>query len=970
MIQNQIQAITDALKWIKVHKPDQYDKQFSVLVEERLKLRKLLAATKENPAIAAYGESQKGKSHVMNNLLLKNGEPYKVDTPEGPIDFISRINPVTHGTEATGVVTRFTAFEEPDGKLNSRYRADHPVLVKLLNPMDMAIILCDSYYFDTDGHEPHCSFKEIETFSQQLLARYQDNAEQPITPIIEDDIFDMKNYVRDHIGTQANNFLDSNYFYNLARVIRQIPYEEYASVFKILWANNEDLTRVYGELVMTHAALGFSSEVYCNIDAVDNNKNTIMAVVCLAGLSPDKFAELDSDDKRYVTAWYQDSHATEHKADRIKKSHMAALCSEVVFKIDAKNLETDIQYNLSSIPTDSCSYISQQGIRKDILHTNDLLDFPGARPRETYPFNDLKVDIMVKRGKVAYLFHKYSEGHIFNILLFCQNNQNMSVTEMYELIGRWVQTYVGRTPEERARMINRTKVPPIFVIGTMFNVVMKESADSSSNSSEKLEERWKEFFDKILNREALKFDTPIGENNDKWFLNWTTDGKPFDNSFVLRDFKYSSDKAGGNLYRGYDPEISGSKEQSMMMNREYYDRMRQTFIDSIYVKRFFSNPALAWDVAASMGNDGIQYIIEKLTVVARNITVARQEQLAEKAAAVTRKVLEILKNYYVNEDSEELLKANIKKAKKVTRELDFTVQQDNYYFGHLIEHFQITERETYNSIHHLITSGELIQTGNDYHAYEILLARCGKSLELCHNDAERWEVIIDEYGLDDKQEAEEYLQRRGIDAMLLFGGTFKKKVNSVTIADRIYELWEGKINSHKIVEEMTSDDTFDAIVMSHLTENIVETAKQVNLADRIADLIKDYVNVMNPDTINKSLVADLMATEINNFIKDFGYHYREDKEKDELKKLADEKHLNCFESICQERKETFSMEELAHMFDQLNENEQTVTPSFRISYDQWVEYMKLSFIGKNAASDYDRAANHAMGEIIALVKTE
>lgn len=146
MIQDQINAIGEALEWIKAHKPEQYDQRFTQLVKERLALRKLDNAKRENPAIAAYGESQKGKSHVMNELLLKDGQPFYVTAAdkngnERNYDFLDEINPPTIGNEATGIVTRFTAFEQPDKTISPRYRKDHPVLLKLLSPSDMAIIL-------------------------------------------------------------------------------------------------------------------------------------------------------------------------------------------------------------------------------------------------------------------------------------------------------------------------------------------------------------------------------------------------------------------------------------------------------------------------------------------------------------------------------------------------------------------------------------------------------------------------------------------------------------------------------------------------------------------------------------------------------------------------------------------------------------------------------------------------------------
>lgn len=42
-IQTQIDNINDALAWIKVNKPDQYEQRFLQLVNERCRLRKIAA---------------------------------------------------------------------------------------------------------------------------------------------------------------------------------------------------------------------------------------------------------------------------------------------------------------------------------------------------------------------------------------------------------------------------------------------------------------------------------------------------------------------------------------------------------------------------------------------------------------------------------------------------------------------------------------------------------------------------------------------------------------------------------------------------------------------------------------------------------------------------------------------------------------------------------------------------------------
>lgn len=82
-IKDQIKTIDELLTWLQQNNSDLYEQRFIQLVQERCRLRKIMEAKKENPAIAAYGESQKGKSYLMGNLLQKDGKPFMISLPTG-----------------------------------------------------------------------------------------------------------------------------------------------------------------------------------------------------------------------------------------------------------------------------------------------------------------------------------------------------------------------------------------------------------------------------------------------------------------------------------------------------------------------------------------------------------------------------------------------------------------------------------------------------------------------------------------------------------------------------------------------------------------------------------------------------------------------------------------------------------------------------------------------------------------------
>ena len=79
----QINNINQSLNWLRVNQEEQYEQRFLQLVEERRKLKIIRNAASDNPAIAAFGISQVGKSYLMNCLLKSKDSPYMVDDGNG-----------------------------------------------------------------------------------------------------------------------------------------------------------------------------------------------------------------------------------------------------------------------------------------------------------------------------------------------------------------------------------------------------------------------------------------------------------------------------------------------------------------------------------------------------------------------------------------------------------------------------------------------------------------------------------------------------------------------------------------------------------------------------------------------------------------------------------------------------------------------------------------------------------------------
>ncbi len=954
-IADQIENINKSLDWIKKNKPQDYDQKFIQLIELRRTLRKVLSASYNNPGIAAFGKSQVGKSYLISCLLQDNGKPFMVKAGNELHNFVYKINPPSDnggGKESTGVITRFSSFNRaPD-----RYSEKFPVLVKTFSVTDLLLVLADSYFNDF-GDYVVIDEDEINTISQKWNEKYSNSAIVSNSPIKADDILFLKYYFNKYIH-HAHTLNKTSLFNHLTMLIERIPVSDYPNVFSCLWNNETNFNNVFTRLLTTLSTFGFAEYIYLPIEAVlhkDVKENTIMSVQCLK--------QLFEDSKTHTSDVYIKKGDDFVKcATNMSKSELCAICSEVVFKIEESFLSSTQSYAWENMNTSVQNKVNHNPIELKMLRTNDLLDFPGARSREAERLSKLSTSTVMDfflRGKVAYLFNKYNEEMFINILLYCHHNKDNDVTYLYSLLESWVHNYVGKTPSERKRKIEIAHKSPLFYIGTMFNLDMELQPGKveSEQTEETIDQTWIGRFETILNRQCFHRETT------DWVKNWTEDGDDFKNSYVLRDYKFSE-----KIYNGFTEE---GKETSRRISDVFYDKMRSSFIKDQYVQNLFQNPDIAWDAAASMNNDGALYILENLADVAAQMDKTREEDFAKVLNSVSGKLYDIMHGYHQSTDIEEILEGNIRKAKAIFREMDFTCNTDNYYFGHLIQALQITEPECYKVVHKVMQSTEILGKVNDFKDYEIIRSSCknsGYPIEEAKEDTDKWQCIMNTYGFSTQSDAEEFLMHKHIDIQKLFSGTFKRKLNSCVIADAVYNHWCAKIKSVDFINEFSNEDNFDSSIMTNLIEQMVLTSGTLSIADRMAGLISDYVNVIDIHAANESLISDILADVIQDFVLDFGFEYLSDEEKASAKKVCQNRKIPAFNFIEKEIPEIVDETGLTALFNEMSTNPKALLPSFEDNYHKWLEYMFISFVATLEIPDYDPEANMVLEVLLKKIK--
>lgn len=971
--QERIDIINDGLAWLRTNKPEVYEHSLFPMLDGRRRLRRHLAALDENPAIGAFGESQTGKSYLTNTLLNRRDKPfliYSSDHPEG-VGFVDRINPIGDKREATGVVTRMTSFaNHPE-----RYNYDYPVIVKLLDLGQLATILSSGYYANIRDFGSY-SEEELRAIAELLRQRYGNRPELPEPPMIEDDILDIKDYLTTYHKASTQFLMREDYFETLTRIIRRVPAAELPAVLQYLWHGNEVLTSLFGRLAKVVERFGFAKEVYVPIEAVihhSNNRNTIMSVMCLNGLDQDNW---DVKTDVYVP---QPDGRLRREAD-VLSCELCALSAEVIFKIEEEYLDESTSYFYDDAHAGEPGYLPRASrakladtVDKNLLRNTDFLDFPGARSPDQQDERNCNSSIrddendnqsvlirVYLRGKVAYLFNYYSESHLMKVLLFCHHDEQSEVKNLHMLIEAWVKHNVGATVADRALTLRRTGgISPLFVVATKMNIDMTRKSHESHNNDTALNTRWEGRFRTVF------LNSVLNSAYVDWFRNWSAPGESFKDTYLLRSYEYCACSSSGNqMFDGYDVTTS-SPEKRLMYDGDYFRRLRSTFVANPSVRELFFDPELAWDVVSTLNNDGSLYIIERLSKVAGVAADIRREQIEREGNDIMATVRTILSHEYDTDNDNEKLLQNIQTANDIRWEFDASCGTDSFFFGHLIQALQVTEAECLNIVHGIVHNTVINDDINNPDGVDMILRRV-KHFEGCRTDDERWERLLKSYGWRTKEVAYQKLADKGIvDVEALFSPPKKAQTNQDYIAEHLMALWRSKVNSETLINTFTSNTHgFSPVVMKELIGQLIDSAERLNLPELIAERIRPEVNVANVSQVKESLVADIVASTLNDFVNDFGYSMLTDEMRDKARSLAEDNYLSVYEYIGRERPSTFGHDELADMFEETFERGGAITESFDNRYNEWLEYMTIAFIVHLRRSELPPEVNAALGEII------
>lgn len=927
-IQAHLEIIEKSNAWIKSNLDGNKEKEVhSKMVNFRRELNRKKDALIDNPAAAMFGESQAGKSYLVSSLLSDEGKPFEIYDGTGKgYNFKDEINPYGNEHESTSVVTRFSTNYKWINK-------DYPVISKLLSPKDIILILCEAYYNNLKVNTS-LSYEDLKTKINFFEETYSTRQECQRL-IIDDHIKDIDEYFEENFSKLAfNNIKDTNFFDKLLNFVTNIPPKEWGDVFSLLWNFNPELTKLFRDLINQYEQLNFTDTVYLPIDSVLRDKGTLLEV--------DRLDEIYNDYKGPNKNYCKETSVCFifnglEKFITFPKSYLCALTSELIFILPTKVI-----------------------LQKPFLEKTDLLDFPGTRRPESTEENNITNKSLLqilRRGRVDYLFNRYSFSEKINVLMLCQNHKDSKQSVMPLKLNRWIGNMVGDSPEKREAF--QCPIPPLFIISTWFNCDL----EFEHKIDKILNQKWHDRFVKVLEEQIIKSDSY------SWFNSWTISQPDFRNIFLLRDFEKSDDTGSGSkLFAGYSVHKRELEEIPTPGYPNYRKDLRQSFLDYDFVNRHFSNPAEAWDEAASINKDGTKLIIEKMVIAANHINAARQEKMRMELNDISQNMIsELVKHFHSNDKDEEL-----KKAKNTAGDIQFKLATEfaadnikNY--GQLMKELMLEEsivlelfRKKIDALEHRdVINMDIYST----YRMEVPVQKDDTAEKYFERLCIRYEKTTEER----KNAFREELEAKKIDLEeLIKGNSSLIKNNAQQLSEALLEYWHEyvSLNDKTFIQKILGQDSS----LDNIKDMYQKLFKKLGIARRIAEKIRRYVDGHNKTDLPYEIVADISTELLNKCINTVGFEYFDESEISDLKEANSQNSLGLVLDFNTTPTEN-SVEELFTRIENWTEiiqnrpEEMKSLPSYR-QYLAWSDRLKVGFVSVCDIPNYDVTANAHLGKII------
>ncbi len=563
-----------AIEWIgDVRKTARrLDNDADGLIEElrrsRNLCRRLETAAQRPLSIGVFGMSQAGKSYLIATLARGANDRLQTMLDGERLDFIDHINPPGGGKEATGLVTRFTrqASEPPKG---------YPIELALFSEADVVKILGNSYFNDFDREKVNFN-TEPEHVRQHLAALEKQRQPQPTGGLDEDDMVDLLDYFQKRFGKSMEP-LKADFWPAVVDLAPRLPAQARGKLLSILWGeDNASLTEIYVRLRDALAKLGGARTVYVPLTA-------------LVRAARDRYE------------WSPDSILNVDVLDRLGRDEADPL--RVLPVVDGAVMpESAIARSLLAALTAEIKFVLADPPVATMLESVDLLDFPGYRGRLSIAnLDDIRKDPkladtnpvaqLLLRGKVGYLFERYTDDQEMNILIMCTRcDIQIEITTLKPVLDSWVHSTQGETPPDRAAR------PPGLV--WVITQVDKRLTPVPGQSDTTLNQLWGSMIHITL---LERF------GQCEWLQEWSP-GRPFDNLFLMRKPGMMS-----AVIDTIETEDGVEEHDVRPGEGERLARQRAIFVENDNIGAHVREPGEAWDAVLKPNDGGMERLAAYLS---------------------------------------------------------------------------------------------------------------------------------------------------------------------------------------------------------------------------------------------------------------------------------------------------------------------------------------------------------------------
>jgi hypothetical protein len=573
------------------------------LTRLRRQAANLYSSTRVPVAAAVFGPSQVGKSLFVGRVLAPTSEdfsPLGRDEQNGEPGYFQRLsfdadlNPQSGSNEATALVTRFTTKD----RITANTPREFPVMVRALTRSQWLRVLARGFSIECATPEHDLSPAELESQFEELSGRY---AADQVDHEWRMDLLDAYSYMRscDPRGFKSDepvvNGLLSRY------PLREEGYVALAAY--LFWNNWRTLT------VMFLRINEFLGKIRGSGDGRDPAILLHWAAVRFLLDSQRAKVHERRSSRCFKRVDWADFRMMQRNGQHVLDYHPGQGGGN-------EPLET-IQAAMLELIVPILPHRLSEDWRRVIEHI-DILDIPGLRAgrqggeqgkRTSADTLEEQMEI-VKRGKVAYLFDRYTDDLQIQTLLLLARGGNLEVTaQMRASLDRWGRTRYG---EDVWPLRVRDALPALFVGLTGIDEEFRTRG---------------EYADPML------YETRLSQLSDALgpvVNDFGGRGRSFDNVYPLR----------------YPGTWDADEKQRQREGPDKWEKAQEAFLRSSMVERYVASAAQRWAAAMSDADGGLSLI----SAGWREVTSATQKQdhLAARIHEISARLLQMGRSWVVN----------------------------------------------------------------------------------------------------------------------------------------------------------------------------------------------------------------------------------------------------------------------------------------------------------------------------------